>query len=44
MARKRDMQTYVEKPRPDVYLAIMILTFVATLVATVLMYFEYSSL
>lgn len=45
MARKRDQAaTYVEKPRADVYLAIMILTFVAMLTATVLMYLEFSSL
>ena len=45
MAKKRDVETtYVDKPRPDVYLAIMIITFSAMLIATVLMYLEYSGL
>jgi hypothetical protein len=45
MAKKRnEAEVYVEKPKPDVYLAILILTFVAMLVATVLMYLEFSNL
>ena len=44
MAKKKETETYVDRPRPDVYLAIMIITFGAMLIATVLMYLEYSSL
>lgn len=35
---------YVDKPKADVYLALLILTFLAMLVATVLMYLESSAI
>jgi hypothetical protein len=44
MAKKKEVATYVEEPKADVYLAIMILTFVAMTIATILMYFEWSAL
>lgn len=45
MAKKRhNVEDEFEKPRPDVYLAIMILTFAAMLGATILMFLEYYSL
>lgn len=44
MAKKREVTSHVDKPRADVYLAILILTFVAMLAATILMYLEFSSL
>lgn len=44
MAKTRYDDDYVEKPRPDVYLAIMILTVASMLIATVLMFLEYYSL
>lgn len=45
MAKKKDVETsYVAQPKSDVYLAIMIITFTAMIIATGLMYLEYSSL
>ena len=44
MARDRDDGIYVEKPRPDVYMMLIILTFFSMLVATVVMYLEWSGL
>lgn len=44
MAKKKTDDEFVEKPRPDVYLAIMILTFGAMLTATILMFLEYNGL
>ncbi|MBY0586646.1 hypothetical protein K2X85_05685 [bacterium] len=45
MAKKKvDVATYVEEPKADVYLAIMILTFVAMIIATFLMYLEWAAL
>lgn len=39
MARADDVQ-----PKPDVFLALLILTFFAMLIATVVMYLEYKAL
>jgi hypothetical protein len=44
MAKARFDDEHVEKPKPDVYLAIMILTVSAMLIATILMFLEYYSL
>lgn len=44
MAKVRLDDEHVEKPRPDVYLAIMILTVSSMLIATVLMFLEYYAL
>lgn len=35
---------YVDKPKPDVYLALLILTFLGMVVATVLMWMEYQAI
>ena len=45
MAKGRGREgVYVDKPRADAYLAMIILTFVAQLIACFILYIEYSSL
>lgn len=44
MAKDRSEGIYVDRPRPDVYLALLIMTTAAMLIATVLMWVENSSL
>jgi hypothetical protein len=45
MARSRDYDgIYVDRPRPDVYLDLIIMTFAATLIAVVILWLEYSRL
>ena len=44
MARQRDDGIYVQKPKADVYMALLILTFFSMLVATILMFLEHAAL
>ena len=45
MARDRKQTgVYVPKPKPDVYVALIIVTFIATLIATLIMWYENSLL
>lgn len=44
MAKDKSEGIYVDRPRPDVYLALLIMTTGAMLIATVLLWIENSSL
>lgn len=45
MARERDDEgIYVDRPRNDIYLVLLIITLVATIFATLIMWIENSSL
>lgn len=44
MARDRQDGIYVDKPSGDIYLVLMILTFIATLIAVIILYVENASL
>lgn len=44
MAKDRNDGIYVDRPKPDVYLALLIMTTAAMLIATVLLWIESNSL
>lgn len=44
MAKDRSDGIYVDRPKPDVYLALLIMTTAAMLIATVLLWVENHSL